>query len=319
MFSLARLVNCMRGAFAPAVVACVWMTLSAWPALAEDTVYTAVLTDLYDAPAGGAKLASIPPGVPLAVLQEDGDALKVAVTGWSPQGGETYLFREIGQRIRRAVLTEQAQDLREIIDEKEDYYENTWQDVRLTGWVARTDVSGDIAGIWKDASSLFHQRCTRCHALHRPTEFKANQWPAILKIMTVRAGLSASDAALVTQFLQTHAKDQETAGDVIEATADADQADPTIPIITGDAALAKAGAAVFADNGCGACHGDNAKTPVLPAYPVLAGQQADYVFKQLQDFRSGARTNDEYNVMRDSLTDLSEADLKAVSYWLSTL
>ena len=41
---------------------------------------------------------------------------------------------------------------------------------------------------------------------------------------------------------------------------------------------------------CGACHGPNGNS-VNPAWPSIAGQHAPYILKQLQAFKSGARTN----------------------------
>ncbi len=42
-----------------------------------------------------------------------------------------------------------------------------------------------------------------------------------------------------------------------------------------------------ADTVCFACHGENGNQPLLPIYPRLAGQNADYLFKQLKDFQKG--------------------------------
>ena len=295
----------------------------------HDVRFAKTLLSLRDA-IDGAVIAEVMPGTALRVLATKGAWLEVAVSGWSPAGGENYLFKEMGQRIRLAKLTEKGRSLRTVIAEKEDYYENTWQNARLAGWVKAADTAADIDAVWAEASDLFHKRCTRCHALHRPTEFTANQWPSILKIMTVRAGLSADRKALVTQFLQTHAKGQKgaaaatTAGSkrgaskTQTATAEEAPASDQPPHITGDAKLAATGAALFQSRNCVACHGDDARTPVLPSYPILAGQNADYSFKQMRDFKSGARSNDQYGMMKETLADIPEQEMLALAYWLST-
>lgn len=41
---------------------------------------------------------------------------------------------------------------------------------------------------------------------------------------------------------------------------------------------------------CSACHGAHGNS-LMPIYPNLAGQNASYIIKQLNDFHSGARTN----------------------------
>ena len=45
------------------------------------------------------------------------------------------------------------------------------------------------------------------------------------------------------------------------------------------------------DSNCVACHGKDAKKPLTPEYPKLAGQNAKYAEKQMQDIKSGARAN----------------------------
>ena len=42
---------------------------------------------------------------------------------------------------------------------------------------------------------------------------------------------------------------------------------------------------------CTACHGENGAKPILPEYPILAGQHADYLARALRDYRDGHRNN----------------------------
>lgn len=42
---------------------------------------------------------------------------------------------------------------------------------------------------------------------------------------------------------------------------------------------------------CSQCHGANG-TPARPYVPIIAGQQQDFLVKQIHDFESGARTNE---------------------------
>jgi len=176
--------------------------------LAGQTLYTSTLSDLASAQKDGSVIASVSPGVALNVIETSNGWLKVEISGWSPQGAEKYLFTKMGQRIRLASITDEGMANRTVISKQEDYYENVWNEVRLSGWIKQKDTTADVVSVWQGARALFQKRCTRCHALHRPVEFKANQWPSILKIMTVRAGLSPANKALVTQYLQTYAKDQ---------------------------------------------------------------------------------------------------------------
>jgi len=279
--------------------------------------YAAALTTLASS-AGGQPIGTVLPGAALSVLASDGDFAQVSITGWSPTGGERYLFKAVAQRISLAKLTRAGAATRQVIGSAEDDWGSDWDQVTVTGWVARADLAADIETVWNEASPLYFGRCSRCHSLRRPEEFTANQWPTVLKIMTKRAGFNADQAALVTMLLQYHAKDQQLtdAFTAEEASAPTEQTAPEI-VIDGTPELAAQGAGLFTDIGCNACHGDDAKTPPIPEYPKLAGQNAEYLYKQITDFRSGARTNDEDEIMRGTVADLSDDDAKALAWWIS--
>jgi len=51
------------------------------------------------------------------------------------------------------------------------------------------------------------------------------------------------------------------------------------------------GATLYTQRTCIACHGPDAKTPILPEYPKLAGQNPAYALQQMKDIKSGARAN----------------------------
>ena len=42
---------------------------------------------------------------------------------------------------------------------------------------------------------------------------------------------------------------------------------------------------------CSACHGEKGAKPIMPEYPVLAGQHANYLAHALRDYRGGQRNN----------------------------
>ena len=56
---------------------------------------------------------------------------------------------------------------------------------------------------------------------------------------------------------------------------------------------------------CGACHGVDGNS-VVPMYPSLAGQSANYIAKQLADFKSGLRNDP---VMAGMVAGLPEEDI----------
>lgn len=73
----------------------------------------------------------------------------------------------------------------------------------------------------------------------------------------------------------------------------------------GDAVAGEAKSAV-----CAACHGVGGNS-VIPVNPMLAGQGARYIAKQLHDFKSGARANPVMMGMAAPLTDQDILDLAA--------
>lgn len=73
----------------------------------------------------------------------------------------------------------------------------------------------------------------------------------------------------------------------------------------GDAAAGQAKSAL-----CAACHGSDGNSP-LAVNPKLAGQNAKYLVKQLQDFKSGARPGTTMSAMVLSLSEQDMQDIAA--------
>jgi cytochrome c len=79
------------------------------------------------------------------------------------------------------------------------------------------------------------------------------------------------------------------------------------------------GADLYVKKTCVACHGKDAKTPLLPIYPKLAGQSADYAYNQMTDIKSGARNNGQTAAMKGVMHLVDEVQMRAIAQWLSTL
>ncbi|RZO06674.1 cytochrome c4 [Pseudomonas moorei] len=71
---------------------------------------------------------------------------------------------------------------------------------------------------------------------------------------------------------------------------------------------------------CTGCHSPNGAGNAAAGFPYLGGQHAQYVTKQLTDFREGNRTNDgDTMVMRSIAAKLSNKDIEAVSSYIQGL
>jgi cytochrome c553 len=88
---------------------------------------------------------------------------------------------------------------------------------------------------------------------------------------------------------------------------------------TGPAGLVTAilkGSTKAAETLCSMCHGTGLRGQ--NEVPRLAGQQHDYIVKQLKDFREGRRTNDAGNMASVSKT-LSDEDIDNLAHYLANL
>ena len=65
---------------------------------------------------------------------------------------------------------------------------------------------------------------------------------------------------------------------------------------------------------CAACHGPEGNS-VVPTYPKLAQQHAQYIVKQLTEFKSGKRENP---IMLGMASGLSDADMKNIAAYVSS-
>lgn len=79
------------------------------------------------------------------------------------------------------------------------------------------------------------------------------------------------------------------------------------------------GAALYKSKTCWSCHGKDAKTPLMPAYPKLAGQNADYAYNQMKDIKSGKRNNGQTAAMKGVMGLVNDAEMREIANWLATL
>ncbi len=66
---------------------------------------------------------------------------------------------------------------------------------------------------------------------------------------------------------------------------------------------------------CAVCHGLDGLSK-NPEAPNLAGDNADYIIKQLKAFKSGARQNDQMAIIAQGLSD---EDVVSVAAWYSSI
>ena len=90
-------------------------------------------------------------------------------------------------------------------------------------------------------------------------------------------------------------------------------------ILSPAASLAADGAALYKSKTCVACHGKDGKTPLMPTYPKIAGQNAAYTLQQMKDIKSGARSNGQSAAMKGVMHLVSDEEMKALADYLASL
>jgi len=84
-------------------------------------------------------------------------------------------------------------------------------------------------------------------------------------------------------------------------------------------AVAQDGATLYVEKTCASCHGPDAKTPILPAYPKLAGQTSEYLYRQLADIKSGVRKNAMTPAMYGIMQNVSDEEMHTLADWIAGL
>ncbi|MBE9562647.1 MAG: cytochrome c [Proteobacteria bacterium] len=84
-----------------------------------------------------------------------------------------------------------------------------------------------------------------------------------------------------------------------------------------NATVAADGGALYTSKLCNTCHGADAKTPIQPAYPNLAGQNAEYLIAQTKDIKDKKRTNGQTATMVPFTAALNDDDIKAIAEWIA--
>ena len=70
---------------------------------------------------------------------------------------------------------------------------------------------------------------------------------------------------------------------------------------------------------CQACHGPKGSGTAGIGYPQLGGQYVDYTLAQLKAFKDGSRMNDDKELMRSVVKNMSEEDMIAVANYIASL
>ncbi len=89
-----------------------------------------------------------------------------------------------------------------------------------------------------------------------------------------------------------------------------------------NAASKEKGQALVEKANCASCHGAGLNAPILPVYPKLAGQYADYLYYALKAYKVG-NGNPQFGrnnaVMSSQVQNFTDADLQDMAAYIASL
>ncbi|MCT8988384.1 c-type cytochrome [Shewanella phaeophyticola] len=96
-------------------------------------------------------------------------------------------------------------------------------------------------------------------------------------------------------------------------------ANPAVEGVEAGEKLYQGGDAARGITSCIACHGPEGSGAAAAGFPMIGGQHANYIKIQLTKFRDGSRNNDLNGMMQDVAKKLSDADIEALSKYISSI
>lgn len=87
----------------------------------------------------------------------------------------------------------------------------------------------------------------------------------------------------------------------------------------GNAMAQSAGAKLYAEKTCVACHGKDGKKTLTKDYPKIAGQNAKYAERQMLDIKSGARANGSSAAMKGVMHLVSDDEIKVLAQFIEQM
>lgn len=85
------------------------------------------------------------------------------------------------------------------------------------------------------------------------------------------------------------------------------------------ATTVSADAALYTAKLCTTCHGPDAKSPIQPTYPKLAGQNSAYCQQQVKDIRDGKRTNGMTAAMKPLVAAVTDDEVTKLCDYVASL
>lgn len=121
---------------------------------------------------------------------------------------------------------------------------------------------------------------------------RTNGGSAVMKGMTTAMNLTQDEAKTISDWIAGLDK-------------------PEVTLAEGE------GKNLYMAKACATCHGPDANTPIMPSYPLLAGQNSQYLYDQMKAIKDGTRANGQSAVMKGIMANVSEEEMKILADWIA--
>ena len=166
-----------------------------------------------------------------------------------------------------------------------------------------------------------------CAACHGPGGVSANpEWPKLAGqhrdyLLAQMIAIKDGTRAAPLMFGQLNAFDEGQMGEIADYfAAEAPSIGEADPLLVGAGErLYRGGNAETGVPACMACHGPEGLGNGPAGWPALGGQHAAYVMAQLRAYRSGDRSTDLNQMMRNVAARMSDSEIEAVASYVQGL
>ena len=169
---------------------------------------------------------------------------------------------------------------------------------------------------------IIAEKCTRCHG-ERGIQQDDPELPDI-------AGQLASYTYKQVRDFASGARDNARVRRALRDVSEQEMADVAVylaslpgPVAKGAPlpapAVVATGDAARGIPACAGCHGEQGEGNAAAIVPAMAGQKRDYLVKTMEDFRSGARSNDPGGVVRAFLQKLTKDEVAQIADYYASL
>jgi cytochrome c553 len=167
------------------------------------------------------------------------------------------------------------------------------------------------------ARELFEQKCSQCHSHEQVAQSPPEDKKEVIALVQrmVGNGLTASESELNTiiQYLTlTNAKQPSQIGQ--KPLSEGESLDTQLAFFSQKNVE---GMEAYTQRHCIDCHGSAGKHPVQFTFPVLAGQNKEYLVRQFKDIRDGTRSNSVTAIMRAIVQDVTDQEIDLIADYLS--